>query len=340
MLQGRLAAQRALRLHLAELEASLRAAKDQGGLTDEDVRAIVERSSAGLEPVERALRASRFERLAVALAQWLLRQRAAFMWWLQRRRRAIRAWLSPRIGQLEHYPPRPIRLPTSYRRATPPTPAPAISIVTPSYQQACYLERTLRSVLSQDYPSLEYVVQDGASSDGSVEILHRYERMLAGWASEPDHGQAEAINRGFARTSGEIMGWLNSDDLLLPGSLSTVSRYFAEHPDVDVVYGDRVLVDENDHEIGVWILPRHDDAILRVADYVPQETLFWRRRVWDAVGGRLDTTFSYALDWDLLLRFQESGARMVHLKRFLGAFPRLRRAQKTTASSCPSGSPR
>jgi glycosyltransferase involved in cell wall biosynthesis len=210
-------------------------------------------------------------------------------------------------------------------------PAPRLTIVTPSFRQGTFLERTMHSVLAQNYPTLEYVVQDGGSDDETLEILHRYEGQLTRWASEPDEGQADAINRGFRETQGDIMAWLNSDDLLLPGALSYVSRYFVEHPDVDVVYGNRLMIDVSDGEIGAWILPGHDDFALTLADFVPQETLFWRRRIWDAVGGAVDPTFGYALDWDLLLRFRDAGAKMVHVPRFLGAF-RVHDAQKTTAA--------
>jgi hypothetical protein len=226
---------------------------------------------------------------------------------VRRRRAKLQAWLSPRIGLLSHYPPKPIRLPTSYLRATAPDPAPTISLVTPSYQQGQFLERTIASVLDQGYPALEYYVQDGGSRDETVEILRRYDELLSGWASEPDGGQAMAINRGFESTTGEIMGWLNSDDLLLPGALAHVARYFADHPDVDVVYGNRLMIDGNDGQIGAWILPGHDDDALTFADFVPQETLFWRRRIWDA-----------------------AGARMAHLPRYLGAF-RVHDEQKTSA---------
>jgi hypothetical protein len=251
--------------------------------------------------------------------------------YLRRRRTKLRAWLSPRIGLLSHYPPKPIRLPASYLRATAPDPAPTISIVTPSYQQGQFLERTMASVLDQNYPALEYYVQDGGSSDDTVEILRRYDDLLSGWASEPDDGQGMAINRGFASTTGEIMGWLNSDDLLLPGALAQVARYFADHPEVDVVYGNRLMIDANDGQIGAWILPGHDDDALTLADFVPQETLFWRRRIWDAAGARIDEDFAYALDWDLLLRFRTAGARMAHLPRYLGAF-RVHDEQKTSAT--------
>jgi Glycosyl transferase family 2 len=240
----------------------------------------------------------------------------------------LRQLTAPRIGRLRHHPPTPLLVPTSYFTTEPLRPAPTISIVTPSFGQGGFIERTLYSVVSQNYPALEYVVQDGGSTDDTVDVLRRYERALSRWASEPDQGQGDAINRGFADTTGEIMAYLNSDDLLLPGSLAHVASYFAAHPEVDVVYGNRVMIDEHDRQVGVWVLPPHDDAELALLDFVPQETLFWRRRAWEAAGGQIDPGLSFAIDWDLLLRLRESGARMVHLPRFLGAF-RVHDEQKT-----------
>jgi Glycosyl transferase family 2 len=252
---------------------------------------------------------------------------------------ALRQWTSPRLGVLRHHLPEPLSVPTRYLRATPPLDAPTISIVTPSYQQGRYLERTIFSVLNQHYPRLEYVVQDGGSSDETREVLEHFDRSLSHWACEADDGQADAINRGFAHTSGEIMAYLNSDDLLLPGSLAYVASYFAAHPDVDAVYGHRVLIDEHDALIGVWVLPPHDDAALTIADYVPQETLFWRRALWDRSGAGTDASLKFAIDWDLLLRFRDAGANIVRLPRFLGAF-RVHDEQKTSReqSQCDSES--
>ena len=110
---------------------------------------------------------------------------------------------------------------------------PRISIVTPSYNQARFLEQSMRSILDQGYPNLEYIVMDGGSTDGSAEIIHRYAGWLAYWASEPDGGQADAIRHGFARATGEILAWVNSDDLLLPGSLGHVALQFCRHPEAD-----------------------------------------------------------------------------------------------------------
>ena len=221
-----------------------------------------------------------------------------------------------------------LALPRSEEMA--PNALPRISLVTPSFRQAAFIERTIESVFAQGYPSLEYFVQDGGSTDGTVDVLRRYDARLAGWESVPDSGQSQAINRGFAHTSGEIMGWLNSDDILLPGALRAVGSFFALHPDVDVVYGHRVLIDENDAEIGRWIMPPHDADVLSWADFVPQETLFWRRRIWDKVGGRIDESFRFAMDWDLIVRFRDAGARFARLPRFLGGF-RIHPHQKTSA---------
>ena len=236
--------------------------------------------------------------------------------------------LRPRLGRLRQYAPRPMT-----KVVVPESPAspgdPVIAIVTPSFGQGRFIERTILSVLGQNYPRLEYFVQDGGSADETVGILQRHEARLSGWASERDSGQSQAINRGFARTRGEIMAWLNSDDLLLPGTLPVVADFFRRHPDVDVVYGDRLLIDEEDREIGRWVMPGHDGAMLSWGDYIPQETMFWRRSVWDRAGARVDESLRFAMDWDLLLRFREAGARFAHLPRFLGAF-RVHGSQKTS----------
>ncbi|MEO6994557.1 MAG: glycosyltransferase family 2 protein, partial [Lacunisphaera sp.] len=225
-------------------------------------------------------------------------------------------------------------------------------VVTPSFQQAHYLPDTLRSVLEQSGHIHTFVIQDGGSSDGSAEIIDSFasdwhHRTSTGHSpkapvllheSKKDSGQSDAIVTGFAKTSGsptDLMAWMNSDDFYLPGALAFVVDYFARHPDVDVIYGHRVLVDENSQEIGRWFLPPHDADVLRLNDFVPQETLFWRRRVWDKVGG-LDKTFKFAMDWDLLLRFQSAGARIVRVPFFLGCF-RIHPAQKTSASMHDTG---
>jgi hypothetical protein len=133
------------------------------------------------------------------------------------------------------------------------------------------------------------------------------------------------------------MAYLNSDDLLLPGALHAVAAFFSQRPDVDVVYGHRILIDETGQEVGRWVLPPHDDEILSWSDYVPQETVFWRRRIWERVGGTMNESFRFALDWDLLLRFRGAGATFVRLPRFLAAF-RVHPQQKTSAQMAEVGS--
>jgi glycosyltransferase involved in cell wall biosynthesis len=201
-------------------------------------------------------------------------------------------------------------------------------VVIPSFNQAAFLGKAIQSVLDQQYPRLELIVVDGGSRDGSRAVIERYAPSLTWWCSEPDTGQANALNKGFARTSGDIMAWLNSDDRLAPGALARVAACFLRRIDVDVVYGHRILIDETDKDIGRWILPPHDGRALRWVDYVPQETLFWRRDLWARAGGGLNERYHFALDWDLLLRFRGAGGKMLRLPYFLGLF-RVHAAQKT-----------
>jgi glycosyltransferase involved in cell wall biosynthesis len=205
---------------------------------------------------------------------------------------------------------------------------PRISIVTPSFNQALFLERTMNSVLGQRDVAFEYVVQDGGSTDGTLSILERRSGELTAWESRPDAGQSAAINAGFRRTTGEIMAYLNSDDMLVPGALALVAGFMRARPDVDVVYSHGVMIDESDRPIALMLLPEHSPRALRLYDYVPQMTVFWRRAIWERVGGSLDESLHYAMDWDLLLRYADAGARFARLPTLLAAF-RLHNAQKT-----------
>ena len=277
---------------------------------------------------------------ATAKARKLWTAMSAF--WREKAWRPFDAWLFRgmveqywmQIGVLRHYAPRPLqwddRLPAP--RLTDAA-LPQIGIVTPSYNQEKFIARTLRSVLDQQYPKLRYVVQDGGSGDRSVDLIAQHADRLHHFESAKDKGQADAIVRGFKHVTTELgpddlMAWLNSDDLLGPGVLRFVAEYFVRHPKVDVVYGHRIIIDDDDREVGRWIMPRHHAATLEWIDYVPQETLFWRKRAWDLVGG-VDPSFQFALDWDLLARFQQAGCRMVRVPYFLGAF-RVHAEQKTS----------
>jgi glycosyltransferase involved in cell wall biosynthesis len=193
------------------------------------------------------------------------------------------------------------------------------SIVTPSFQQARFLEWTLRSVLLQDYPQLEYVVMDGGSTDGSREIIERYASRLAHFESAKDGGQADAVKRGFEHTTGEIMAYLNSDDVLAPGALEFVGRYFAEHPGVDFIYSHRVFISADNTVESYWILPPHCNWAMRRWDYIPQETCFWRRSLYDATGGIDPAVQSFGIDYGLFTKFMARG-RGHRVNRFLGAF--------------------
>jgi len=242
----------------------------------------------------------------------------------------LKTIFSPRLGNLNQYYPRPLTIQSSNYKSIRTNGSLKISIVTPSFQQGMFIERTIQSVLNQKYSNLEYYVQDGGSTDNTIEVLRKYENQLTGWVSQKDSGQSEAINKGLSKTSGEIMAWINSDDLLMPGALLKVVNFFERNPDVDVLYGNRLLINEDDLEIGRWIIPGHDSEVLTWADYVPQETLFWRRRIWDKVGRHIDESFRFALDWDLLIRFREAEAKFAHIPHFLGAF-RVHENQKTSA---------
>lgn len=207
--------------------------------------------------------------------------------------------------------------------------APRISVVTCSYQQGAFLEATLRSVLDQGYPDLEYIVMDGGSHDGSAEIIERHADRLAYWISAKDEGQTDALARGFDRATGDVMGWLCSDDLLLPGALEQVGRYFSTHPEVEVVYGDALWIDER----GSPIRTKKEMGFNRFIflfdhNYLPQPSVFWRRSLYDRVGG-LDRAFDLAMDGDLWERF----SRVTRIAHTRGYWSGLRRyaAQKTQA---------
>ncbi len=239
--------------------------------------------------------------------------------------------LAGQLALQPQHPPRPLQ-PESFPSLGDRSNLPELDLVTPSFNQSTFLPATLASVRTSSPAGVRHHVRDGASTDGSVAVLEQHGADLHHWVSEPDEGQADAIAKGFAQTSGrpdDLMAWLNADDVLLPGSLDFVRGYFASHPNVDVIYGNRVLIDRDGQEVGRWHLPPHDPEVLQLYDFVPQETLFWRRRIWDTVGG-IDRSLQFAIDWDLLLRFQAAGARMVHLPRFLGGF-RLHSTQKSAS---------
>jgi GT2 family glycosyltransferase len=183
--------------------------------------------------------------------------------------------------------------------------------VTPSYNQAAYLEQTLTSVLEQDYPHLEYLVIDGASTDGSVEIIKKYAEKLTFWLSEKDSGQAEAINKGLARAQGDILAWLNSDDYYLPGAVSGAVRVFEESPDVALVYGNMLAVDEHGEMINILTYEQLSLEDLLCFQIIGQPAVFFRRAALEKAG-ELDATYHFLLDHHLWLRIALQG-RILHV---------------------------
>ena len=216
---------------------------------------------------------------------------------------------------------------------------PSMSIVTPSFNQAQFLGQALASVHSQEYPELEHVVVDGGSEDGSVEVIEGWADRLSWWVSEPDGGQYDAINRGFARTEGEVMAWLNSDDLYVPGALRIVGEVFAALPQVEWLTTQYQIVwDEEGAARSCQALPGMSSAAFLRGEYltggpwhatgvVQQESTFWRRSLWERVGGRTDSAMSYAADFDLWARFAQT-AELYTLAAPIGGFRR-HDAQKT-----------
>jgi glycosyltransferase involved in cell wall biosynthesis len=211
-----------------------------------------------------------------------------------------------------------------------------ISVVTPSLDQGRYIERTILSVLGQRGAfDLEYRVQDGGSRDGTLEVLRRYEDRLA-WRSEPDAGQADAVNRALRQVSGDVVGWVNSDDLLRPGALDRVARAFRDHPEAMWIHGRCDIVDQDDRPIRRWISAYKDrrcrhfsPRALLLENFVSQMTVFWRREALERVGN-LDASLRYTFDYELWLRLSALGDP-VYIPEPIAAF-RWYRESKSGAS--------
>jgi glycosyltransferase involved in cell wall biosynthesis len=179
---------------------------------------------------------------------------------------------------------------------------PAFTLVTPSFNQGRFLERTIRSVLGQRYPFVEYIVMDGGSTDGSLEVLHRYAPWLAHWQSGPDGGQARAILDGLSRATGTVLGFLNSDDVLLPGALWEVARRFEGAGAAEVATGHTLFIDAEDRILSRgWMTPPDRETLLFWGCTFAQPSSFWTRRAFEAVGG-FDGTLRFSFDLDLFLR--------------------------------------
>lgn len=187
---------------------------------------------------------------------------------------------------------------------------PKISIVTPVYNQVQYLEQTILSIIKQGYPNLEYIIIDGGSTDGTVDVIKKYESQLAYWVSEPDKGMYHAIQKGFEHSTGEIMCWLNSDDVFFDKCLFAISYIFMHHPEIEWFSGKSATIDADGVILGVDDIDGIDsirfckyDFYLNRGFWVPQSSTIWRRSIWNKIGASLDTNLRLAGDFDLWLRF-------------------------------------
>lgn len=204
---------------------------------------------------------------------------------------------------------------------------PRISVITPSFNQAEFLERSIRSVLDQGYSNLEYIVIDGGSTDGSVEIIRKYANRLAYWVSETDRGQVEAINKGLRRATGEWLCWQNSDDVFFPGAFADLAKAASEHPEAGLIIGNMMVIDENDRQLRDlrYVTPNHG-AMLAEGMLLANQAAFWRRDVQEAIG-LLDESYDCSFDYDWFLRLT-AACRGVHVNRSWGGL-RLHGATKT-----------
>ena len=207
---------------------------------------------------------------------------------------------------------------------------PKISIVTPSFNQGQFIEETIRSVLDQNYPNLEYLVIDGGSTDQTIDIIRKYETQLSYWESEKDRGQVHAINKGLARTTGDIFAYINSDDIYLPGTFATVANYFDEHPRSEWICGDTQMFGEGrETEVVRAVVPKSAAHCLSWAYTAPQPGQFWKREL---LGAGFDEAWRYDFDHDLYVRLLLSGHKCEHIAATFAGY-RLHEASKTVAET-------
>jgi glycosyltransferase involved in cell wall biosynthesis len=207
---------------------------------------------------------------------------------------------------------------------------PKISIITPSYNQGQFLEETILSVLKQNYPNMEYIIIDGGSTDNSVDIIKKYENRLAYWVSEKDRGQTHAINKGFHKCTGDILHWLNSDDLLLPGALNLVADFFKQNPNIDCMIGDLEVIAPNGQLLTLKkAIPFDFKTALYTSCLVPQPSTLFTRRAWKKTGD-LDISLHYQMDFEYFLRMAKAGIKFGLLNKALAKF-RLHADSKTVS---------
>ncbi len=213
---------------------------------------------------------------------------------------------------------------------------PKISIITPSYNQAEFLERAILSVLNQNYPNLEYIIIDGGSTDGSVEIIKKYEKYLAYWVSEKDNGQADALNKGFSKSTGEILFYLNSDDVLLPGVLEKVSYVFKKRKEIDLVYGNKLLISPDDdivseRRVTKWIPYLSKIGVFSKAGFgIYLDAAFYKRSLYEKTEG-FSLSLRNTLDTDMFFQMLNFSEKFYFLREYIIGF-RLHKQSKTVSS--------
>ena len=206
-------------------------------------------------------------------------------------------------------------------------PWPRISIVTPSYNQGQFIEETIRSVLLQGYPNLEYIIIDGDSADNSVDIIHRYAPWLTAWVSEPDRGQAHAINKGFARCTGDLLGWINSDDVLLGNALAHIAVAYSNNPQSGFFGGDCLIIDKQGLIVKVLKGTQYAAWFGEHGFRVRNPVWFYTRWAYDRVGG-LNNEYDYVMDTELFFRMSLEGFKFFYIPEILSAF-RMHPSSKT-----------
>ena len=208
---------------------------------------------------------------------------------------------------------------------------PKLTVVTPSFNQVQYLERTILSVLNQNYPNLEYFIIDGGSTDGSVEVIKKYERYLAGWVSEKDKGQTDAINKGFRLATGDYVAFQNSDDLFAPGALEQVAKAWRKSPDTDVFFGDMYIIDEEDVILEEMRVPNFcAECQIYEGMQVFNQSLFIRRNLMEQYG-LLDESLRFVIDYEIIARLSvKPHVQFGHVNDFWGCFRKQPDAKSST----------
>jgi glycosyltransferase involved in cell wall biosynthesis len=215
-------------------------------------------------------------------------------------------------------------------------PWPKISIVTPSYNQGQFIEETIRSVLLQGYPKLEYIIIDGGSTDNSIDIIKKYEQWITHWVSEPDNGQSEAINKGWSRSSGEILAWINSDDTYEINAFQKAGSFLSDKIDVDMIYGDCNMIDDHGQfKEKAPTIDFHMKPLVCNEWFIPQQSTFFRSSVIKEVGG-VNENLHLTMDWELWLRIALKGYNIIYFPQTLASF-RYYAEAKTSSQSEASG---